>query len=180
MNASVVFFKILRHILGFLSRYSLAIATFIATVYVFAYTSGYSAGCALILVPKLNAQNLPRPFFDAEGAALIATNEIHHELPAPFPVFKEMSAPAPQDDRLKIVFTAYPEDDTVVLFAQGLDESDVKFCVQDGHQIEVLSFKKNIIYPDCCIVKITCRRDARWQVRAGFAARLRWRRGGTT
>jgi hypothetical protein len=51
----------------------------------------------------------------------------------------------------------------VVLFSQGLLESDIKVCVQSGHPAEVLSYEKNKVYDDCCVVMITCRRDDRWK-----------------
>ena len=76
----------------------------------------------------------------------------------------EMSMSAVQDDRSKIVFKSYAQNDSIILFAQGLDESDVKFCLQSEHQTEVLSLEMNNVYANCCIVMITCRRDERWRL----------------
>jgi hypothetical protein len=66
--------------------------------------------------------------------------------------------------QVKIVFKSYAQNDSIILFAQGLDESDVKICLQSEHQTEVLSLEMNNVYANCCIVMITCPHDERWRL----------------
>jgi hypothetical protein len=68
------------------------------------------------------------------------------------------------DDRSERVFIAYSKPQAVVLFAQGLDESDFVSFVCSLGNAEVLSYEKYNIYADCCVVMITCKRDGRWKL----------------
>jgi hypothetical protein len=153
------------------------IVRFVGIVYIHVIMSGSSTNFPSKfnkLVPIFSMNQFPfqslhekdknTQFLDEDQNALIVAEEILSDLPSPFPFRGEMSLPAPQDNRSKRVFIAYPEDHTVIIFAQGLNESDVKFCVQAGHQTKALSYEKNNIYDDCCIVMITCKRDEHWKL----------------
>jgi hypothetical protein len=87
----------------------------------------------------------------------------NHEIPAPFPITREMSIPVPFSDDVKMVFTAIPKKDIVILFSLGLNVSEIKFCTQAGVTTKVFWHASNAKTDHCCVLMFTCRRHAHWK-----------------
>ena len=82
--------------------------------------------------------------------------------PLLFPIFSEQFSPAPRNELSKLVYLAYPRNQSVLLFTQGLNESDVKFCVQNNLKSKVLWMKNSALMGDCCVVVVDCAWNSLW------------------
>ncbi len=109
---------------------------------------------------------------DAETLNIFATLQYQ---PSPFPLLHELFVPVIGDDRSKSVYMAYPQNDTIVLFSQGLYESDVKYCVQSGQRTKVLALTNNRIHSNCCVVMITCKRHKNWTFEEPISFHETWK-----
>ena len=84
--------------------------------------------------------------------------------PSPFPVLNELFVPILEDDKLASMYIAYPRNDTIILFSQGLREPDEKYCVQSSHRTKVVRHRNNRIHSDCCVFMFSCQRHKGWKV----------------
>ena len=85
------------------------------------------------------------------------------QLPLPFPVFTEQFLPAPQSAFLKFVYFSYPTNQSVILFTQGLDPSEVQFCVQSDFKSKVLGTKDSTFSNKKSVLIVHCEWNRSWQ-----------------
>ena len=100
--------------------------------------------------------------FNSELKANKNIKKNYTHLPARLPSFDEQFVPAPPDDTTKLVYLSYPQNQSVILLMQGLNESDVKFCVQGDFKSRVLWTKNSKLMGDCCVIAVDCERHSSW------------------
>ena len=83
-------------------------------------------------------------------------------MPLRFPIFDEQFVPAPPSDASKLVYLSYPRSQSVILFTQGLNQSDVQFCAQDKLKSKVLWTKNSKLAGDCCVIVVDCEWNPSW------------------
>ena len=108
-------------------------------------------------MPKMDDKQNKKP------SNIFDSNVSTSERPAPFPLSAEMFLPAPPTDAEKLVYITLSKNDHVVLFATGLNTSDVKTCFSRNEEAKVISFESNGKTDDCCVVMITCARPKSWK-----------------
>ena len=84
------------------------------------------------------------------------------DLPTRFPTFDEQHLETPSSCASKLVYLSYPRNKSVMLFTQGLIESDVRFCVQGNLKSRLLWTKNSMVVGDCCIIIVDCQWHSSW------------------
>ena len=86
----------------------------------------------------------------------------YNVLPAPFPAFNEQFIPAPPSEMSKLVYLSYPRKESIILFTQGLNRSDIKFCIQGNFKSRKLGTKVLRVTGDCCVIVVECAWNRFW------------------
>ena len=75
----------------------------------------------------------------------------------------EQFLPAPSSATSKLVYLSYPTNQSVILFTQGLNQSDVQFCVQGDFKSKILKTRQSRTIGACCILSVDCEWHRSWQ-----------------
>ena len=92
-----------------------------------------------------------------------ASSHTRGRAPLPFPIFEEQHMLPPRTSTSTLIYLSYPRNQSVNLFTQGLNKSDVKFCTQDGFKSRVLDTKEFRFYGECCVMIVDCEWSSSWQ-----------------
>ena len=93
---------------------------------------------------------------------IMGINREGYDVPTLFPIFHEQYLLAPPNYLSKLVYLSYPRRKSVLLFTQGLNESDVEFCIQGDLKSRVLWTKNIRLMRDCCVIAVDCERHSSW------------------